>query len=184
LTRSGVMGSWRSRRPIAWAKALARAAEVGGSEPSPTPSDGSLRCIRTMSMLGTLMKVRTGYQSRLVTWRRSNATCSFSAAFELVLRAVRIDHESEIGRHHHARHLGDATVAVDLDVDHGARIHPDAVVPAKRQAAAALAIALLAPRPPRPVGGNLEHRLRPGIPEMWQDGTPGDRCRRPRRVRP
>src|SRR6266404_1886398 len=41
LTRSGVMGSPRSRRPVAWAKALARAAEVGGSEPSPAPNDGS-----------------------------------------------------------------------------------------------------------------------------------------------
>src|SRR6266478_1917349 len=79
LTRSGVMGSSRRRRPVAWAKALARAAEVGGSEPSPAPSDGSLRSIRTMSILGTSGNVRTGYpdQSRLVISLLSKATCSF-----------------------------------------------------------------------------------------------------------
>src|SRR6476646_7152654 len=52
FTRSGVMGNSRSRRPVAWAKALARAAEVGGSEPSPAPSEGSLRSINTTSMVG------------------------------------------------------------------------------------------------------------------------------------
>src|SRR5258708_11722374 len=94
-------------------------------------------------------------------------------AFELALRAVRIDHDSEIGRHHHAGHLDDTAVAVDLDVDHGGRIHPDALVPAKRQAAAALAIAFLARRPPRLVGGSLQHRLRPGIPEMGKTERQG-----------
>src|ERR1700674_4272256 len=182
LTHSGVMGSSRRRRPVAWAKALARAAEVGGSEPSPAPNDGSLRCIRTMSMLGTSVKVRTGYadQSRLVIWRRSKATCSFSVRLTAWTMppsswffAVRIDDESEISRHHHAGHLDDAGFAVDLDVDHGGRIHPDALVPAIRQAAAALAIAFLARQPSRLVDGSLQHRLRPGIPEMGKTERQG-----------
>src|SRR5712671_4378508 len=81
--------------------------------------------------------------------------CLDDAAFELVLRAVWIDDEPEIGRHHHAGHLYDAALAVDLDVDHGGRIHPNALVPAERQAAAALPIAFLARRPPCFVGGSL-----------------------------
>jgi hypothetical protein len=37
FTRSGVMGSSRSRRPVAFAKAFASAEDVGGREPSPAP---------------------------------------------------------------------------------------------------------------------------------------------------
>src|SRR6266850_7657599 len=92
------MGSSRSRRPVAWAKALARAAEVGGSEPSPAPSDGSLRCIRTISILGTSEKVRMGYadQSRLEIWRRSKATCSFSARLTAWTMPRSEEHTSEL----------------------------------------------------------------------------------------
>src|ERR1700739_3722315 len=53
------------------------------------------------------------------------------ASFELIPRTVRIDDEADIGRHHHAGDLDDARLAVDLDVHHGGRIHPDAFVPAK-----------------------------------------------------
>jgi hypothetical protein len=60
FTRSGVMGSSRRRRPVACAKAFASAAELGGSEPSPAPNDGSLRSIRTTSILGTSENPRMG----------------------------------------------------------------------------------------------------------------------------
>src|ERR1700756_226488 len=65
------------------------------------------------------------------------------ASFELIYRAIGIDHASNIGRHHNSRDLDDASLAVDFHIRHCGRIHPDALVSTKCHAASISAIALL-----------------------------------------
>src|SRR5579862_8997130 len=88
------------------------------------------------------------------------------SAFDLVFRAVRIDHESEIRRHHNAGDLYDACLAVDLHVHHCGGVHADAFIAAKGQAAAIASIALLPRSPTCLARCSFEYGAGAGVLEM------------------